>query len=65
MKSNLEAFDLIMEAIIKAGYTPGVDVSLAIDVAASQFYEDGKYNLKGENKMFDTNEMIDFYEELI
>ena len=46
MKSNLEAFDLIMEAIIKAGYTPGVDVSLAIDVAASQFYEDGKYNLK-------------------
>jgi len=65
MKSNLEAFDLIMEAIIKAGYTPGVDVSLAIDVAASQFYEDGKYNLKGENKIFDTDEMIDFYEELI
>lgn len=65
LKSNIEAFDLIMEAIMQAGYTPGVDISLAIDVAASQFYEDGQYNLKGEGKIFNTDDMISFYEELV
>lgn len=65
LKSNTEAFDLIIEAIQKAGYTPGVDVSLALDIAASQFYEDGKYKLKGENQTFDCEGMISFYEELI
>lgn len=65
LKSNVEAFDLIIEAITKAGYVPGTDVSLAIDVAASQFYEDGRYNLKGEDKVLDTEGMITFYEELI
>jgi enolase len=65
LKSNVEAFDLIIEAITKAGYTPGVDVSLALDIAASQFYEDGKYNLKGEGKVLDCEGLIAFYEELI
>ena len=46
----------VEEAIRKAGYTPGVDVNLAIDVAASEFYEDGKYVLKGENKTLTTLE---------
>ena len=54
-----------MEAIEKAGYKPGVDVRLALDVAASEMYEDGKYNLAGEGKVMDSAQMIDFYEELL
>ncbi len=65
LKSNTEGFELIMEAITKAGYTPGVDVNLAIDVAASEFYQDGKYNLKGEGRTLTTEELIEFYEELV
>ena len=65
LQSNTEGFELIVEAIKKAGYTPGVDVNLGIDVAASEFYEDGKYNLVGENRTLTTNELIDFYIELI
>ena len=65
LKSNKEGFDLIVEAINRAGYVPGVDVNLAIDVAASEFYEDGKYILKGENRELTTEELINFYEELI
>ena len=65
LKSNEEGFTLIMEAINKAGYTPGVDVKLAIDVAASEFYQDGKYNLIGENRVLTTEELINYYEELV
>ncbi len=64
LDSNTEGFELIIEAIKKAGYTPGVDVCLAIDVAASEFYEDGLYNLKGENRKLTTSELVDFYIEL-
>ena len=64
LKSNTEGFELIVEAIKKAGYTPGVDVNLAIDVAASEFYQDGKYVLKGEGRSLTTEELIEFYEEL-
>ena len=64
LNSNTEGFELIIEAIKKAGYIPGIDVNLAIDVAASEFYEDGKYVLKGENKVLTTEELINFYEEL-
>lgn len=65
LESNTEGFELIIEAIKKAGYTPGVDVKLAIDVAASEFYNDGKYNLVGEGRSLTTDELISFYEELI
>ena len=65
LKSNEEGFELIMEAIKRAGYIPGVDVNLAIDVAASEFYEDGKYVLKGEGKTFNTEQLVKFYQELI
>ena len=65
LESNTEGFDLIMEAIKRAGYTPGKDVNLAIDVAASEFYENGKYNLKGEGKILTTDELINYYESLI
>ena len=64
LNSNTEGFELIIEAIKRAGYTPGVDVNLAIDVAASEFYEDGKYVLKGENRTLTTEELIEFYENL-
>ncbi len=65
--NNREALDLIIIAIKKAGYISGVDVFLAIDVAASQFYnkETNKYILKGENKNLSTDELISFYEDLI
>lgn len=65
LQSNSEGFELIMEAIKRAGYEPGKDVCLAIDVAASEFYEDGKYNLVGEGRSLTTDELIDFYEELV
>ena len=65
LQSNSEAFELIVEAIKKAGYVPGVDVNLGIDVAASEFYKDGKYNLVGENRSLTTDELIDFYVELV
>lgn len=65
LQSNTEGFELIMEAIKKAGYVPGKDVCLAIDVAASEFYQDGKYVLAGEGRSLTTDELIDFYEELV
>ena len=65
LKSNEDGFKLIMEAITRAGYTPGIDVCMAIDVAASEFYKDGKYNLSGEGRTLTTDELISYYEELI
>ena len=65
LESNTEGFELIMEAIKKAGYVPGKDVCIAIDVAASEFYDNGKYNLVGENRSLTTDELIEFYEELV
>ncbi len=65
LKSNTEAFDLIMDAIKKASYKPGVDVFLGIDVAASSFYKDGKYVLASENKILSLDELLDFYGALL
>ena len=65
LESNTEGFELIIEAIKKAGYVPGEDVCLAIDVAASEFYKDGKYELVGEGRSLSTDELIEFYEELV
>ncbi len=64
LESNSEGFELIMEAITKAGYQPGVDVKLAIDVAASEFYKDGKYELVGEGRSLTTEELVEYYEDL-
>jgi enolase len=64
LDSNAEALDLILEAITKAGYTPGKDVALALDVAASEFYnEDGTYNFEGGRKTAD--EMAAYYGDLV
>lgn len=61
--TNAEAFDLILEAIEKAGYTPGEQIMLAMDAAASEFYKDGKYHLKTEGKVLSGAEMVDFLAE--
>ncbi len=65
LESNEEAIKVIIEAIKKAGYEPGKDVYIAMDVASSEFYKDGKYVLAGEGgKVFTSNELVDFYAEL-
>lgn len=61
LSANREAFDLILEAIEKAGYRPGDDIMLAMDAAASEFYEDGMYHLKTEGKVLSGEEMVDFF----
>ena len=65
LESNEEAFQVIVEAIEEAGYAPGKDVVLGIDVAASEIYEDEKYYFKGEDRKLSSVEVIDFYEEMI
>ncbi len=66
LDSNEEAVRLIMKAIEKAGYKPGRDVGIALDAAASEFYRNGKYILKGEGKKgMGAPAMIDYYENLI
>jgi enolase len=66
LKNNTQPFDLIVEAISKAGYKPGKDIAIAIDPAASSFYKDGKYILASEKDPERTSEeMIDFYEGLV
>jgi enolase len=62
--SSEEVLNIIMQAIEKAGYSPGGNVFIAIDAAANEFYHDGKYNLKSEGKSLSPSEMIDYYEEL-
>ena len=65
LKSNEEAVQVILEAIEKAGYKPGQDVFLGLDAAASEFYENGVYDLKGEGKKKSSEEMVAFYEDWI
>lgn len=64
LESNAAALALISEAVTNAGYSLGADVTLALDCAASEFYHDGKYNLAGENKVFDADGFADFLAEL-
>ncbi len=61
LKSHEEAIELILKAIKNAGYQPGVDISLALDCAASEFYKDGKYHMQGN--VFSSAEMIKYYSE--
>lgn len=63
LNSTKEALDIIMEAINSVGYKAGKDVSIALDVAASEFYKDGVYTIENESKT--TDEMIEFYKQLI
>jgi enolase len=62
LKSNEEAFDVILEAVEKAGYTPNEDILLAVDCAASEMFENGKYKLfKSTGETFSAEQMIDWY----
>lgn len=63
LPSNRTALDLIVTAIEKAGYKPGTDVALALDVASSEFYKDGVYVFEGENRT--AEQMADYYAELV
>ena len=66
LKSNEEAVDLILEAITKAGYTPGTDISLCIDPASSEWWQNGKYvYFKSSKKVLSSEEMIDLWESWI
>lgn len=65
LQSNESAIQLILEAIEAAGYTAGRDISLALDAAASEFYQDQKYNLASENKSLSAMELIEYYARLI
>ena len=61
LTSNEEAIEVIIEAIAQAGFQAGEDVYLALDCAATELYEDGKYNLKGEGKVLTGAEIVDYY----
>ena len=63
--STAEALDFIIRAIEGAGYAPGEDVALALDAASTEFFKDGKYILAGEDKVLDSEGMIEYYDKLI
>ena len=65
IKTNEEALDFIVKAIKEAGYEPSKDVNIALDVAASEFYKDGIYYLKGAGLKLTTDELIDYYQTLL
>ena len=65
LSSNEEAIQIIIEATEKAGYKPNDDIMIAIDAAATEFYKGGKYVLAGEGKELSSEEMVDFYVDLV
>jgi len=65
LSSNEEAIEIILESISKAGFNPGKDIHLALDVAASELYDNGSYKLASENKNLDTGEMVRYLIELV
>jgi enolase len=65
LSSNEEAIQVILTAIEKAGYRPGKDISIALDTAASEMIEDGKYILRADNRRLTSEEMVKFYENLV
>lgn len=65
LKSNEEALELILQAIDQAGYKAGTDISIALDPASSEFYEDGIYNLASENRKLDSAQMVEFWADWV
>ena len=65
VSSNVEAFDLITEAIHEAGFVPGKEIFLGIDVASTQFYTDGKYSLARDGQLLDADGMIAYFKNLV
>ena len=64
LKSNQEALEMLMKAVEAGGYEPGREIKFAIDAAAAELYDNGKYNLKGEGKTLDSSEMSSYYKKL-
>ena len=64
LKNNAEAIEVILEAVVKAGYKPEKDIVIALDVASSEMYKDGKYHLEGEGVVKTSEEMVDYLAEL-
>ena len=65
LKNHNEALDYLMKSIEKAGYKPGRDIYIALDVASSEFYKNNKYELVGEDKKLNSDELIKYYEKMI
>jgi enolase len=65
LPSNAAALDAIMEAVTQAGFTPGKEICLALDCAASEFYHDGKYRLEGEGKSYTSEQFADYLASLV
>jgi enolase len=65
LSSNEEAIQIIITAIERAGYKPGQDISIVLDPAASEFYQDGRYLLKADNSRLSSEEMVAYYERLV
>ena len=64
LESNQAALDVIVDAINRAGYVPGKDIYFALDVASSEFFEEGQYKLSGEGRTLSSDEMVEFYATL-
>ena len=64
LKNNAEAIEVILEAVVKAGYKPEKDIVIALDVASSEMYKDGKYHLEGEGLVKTSEEMVDYWADL-
>jgi enolase len=65
LRSNEEAIQVILEAVSKAGFKAGSDVKISLDVAASEFHKDGRYELEGEGKTLTVDQMVEFYAGLV
>ncbi len=65
LRSNVEAVEVLLEAIERAGYQPGEQIGIALDPASSELYEDGVYHLKAEGRRLDSDEMVGFWEDWV
>jgi enolase len=63
--STVDALDFVMKSVESAGYKPGEDIMLALDAASTEFYSDGQYHLKGEGKVLDAGQLIDYWGDLV
>jgi enolase len=65
LRSNEEAIEVLLEGITRARYTPGKDICIALDAASNEFYENGRYNLRGEKRVLSAEEMVTFYSDWV
>ena len=65
LSSTQEAMDVVLQAVEAAGYQPGTQVQLALDVASSEFYRDGKYHLEGEGRVLNSEQLVEEYAKLV